>query len=89
MLLSLLQDDHSRPRGCLPAPPPDSLTRRLCLAPAACPISVSWLVQATLQMLHFQGARLDRNSSPSGPPAATTGREERAWRSESSNAATR
>lgn len=48
------------------------LTRRLCLAPAAWPTSVSWLVQLTLHTEHFHGARVLRNSSPSAWPAGGT-----------------
>ena len=31
---------------------------------------VSWLVQDTLQMVHFQGGRVDRNSRPPGAEAS-------------------
>ena len=58
--------------------------RRLCLAPAAWFTSVSRLVQLTLQTVHFQGGRVDRNSRPVGsagaseaavgPPARAAGR---------------
>ena len=43
-------------------------TLRLCFAPAACPSSVSRLVQVTLHTLHVQGARADRKFVPQGSP---------------------
>lgn len=48
-------------------------TRRLCFAPAACPSSVSLLVQLTLHTVHFHGGRVVRNSRPVGSPAAAVG----------------
>ena len=57
-------------------PPGPARTRRRCLAPLAWPISVSWLVHATAQMLQRQGGREVRNcrpvasASPPPPPPA-------------------